>query len=212
MSESEEHTLEDVSDTVPTLMVPEQTRNSDSNQSSPRSVSPARSETPPLDSEVPTSSRSDSAIHRVRRPGSKGRPSHSRRGSKTKDDVSEDSAPPSPVSSDAPPTSLFKPTPRDTASKIAGAKSVASSSTAPVNEKGAKDAKRLAPVRSTSSSPGVAPVAPKGTFFNQYPMASLRFVQPGAGYWVSSKSWFRQTPFVPRLPPSMPYSRDVKSK
>jgi hypothetical protein len=77
---------------LPTLVVPEDGVISDSAPSSPRSASPSRSETPPLDSDPLGVVRSESTGLPTKKRTSHTRSGHQRKNSKPKDDAASDSS------------------------------------------------------------------------------------------------------------------------
>lgn len=163
MSDLEESPdLRDDSSGVPTLLVADQAIISDSNPSSPRSVSPARPDTPPFEGDSSTS-RSENAVLRSRSHGSSRRLGHTRRSSKPKQEPSEESSSSARSTGDISSTTESRSSNKSSQTKYATVRPSSPQPSTSNTDKGLKDPKRPVPTRSNSSSP-VAPIAPmKGT-------------------------------------------------
>lgn len=161
LDESPEH--KDDSIGVPTLLVAEQVQNTDSNPSSPRSISPARPDTPPIDGDSSTT-RPESAGLRSRSHGSSRRLGHTRRSSKPKQEPSDEAVSSARSTGDISTHSESKTSSKAAQPRYATVRPSSPSASDRTGEKNVKDPKRPVPARSNSTSP-VATVQPvKGTF------------------------------------------------
>lgn len=156
LDDSPEH--KDDSIGVPTLLVDEQ---GDSNQSSPRSGSPSRPETPPLEGDASTS---ETTGLRSRSHGSSRRLGHTRRSSRPKQDPNDENLASARSTGDISSNSDSKSSSKAAQPRYATVRPSSPSPSDRTGERNAKDSKRSTPARSNSTSP-VATVQPmKGTY------------------------------------------------
>lgn len=165
MSEPLDNVSEDAASALPTLVVPEEGLTGESGGSTPRSVSPSRSTTPPVDTDSQSTSSSDVASVSSKKRGSHTRSGHTRRHSKPREEPIEEMV--DSVKTKAESASSIDP---KGPTKAVPLKPIplkaASASIPPQNaDRSSKDPKKPVTPRNGSSPTSAASVAPKGMFF-----------------------------------------------